>query len=81
MRLQSNHARGPFQQLRLAIQRGLTYRLYVLYHRIGGIKSELEVSQNTLPAHHIPNKPVLAGDRQATTSYRRLGECHQNSGA
>ena len=53
MRLQSNHARWPFQQLRLAIQRGLTCRLYVLYFRIEGIKSKLEVSQTTLVAYHI----------------------------
>ncbi|KAI0286089.1 hypothetical protein BGY98DRAFT_1183097 [Russula aff. rugulosa BPL654] len=44
MRLQSNRARGPFQQLRLAIQRGLTCRLYVLYYRIESIKSKLELA-------------------------------------
>ncbi|KAF8493201.1 hypothetical protein F5888DRAFT_1908770 [Russula emetica] len=44
MRLQSNQARRPFQQLRLAIQRGLTYRLIVLYFRIEGIKSKLELA-------------------------------------
>ncbi|KAF8481433.1 hypothetical protein F5888DRAFT_713893 [Russula emetica] len=44
MRLQSNQARRPFQQLRLAIQRGLTYRLFVLYFRIEGIKSKLELA-------------------------------------
>jgi hypothetical protein len=43
MRVESNLARGPFQQLRLAIQRGLTCRLSVLYYRIEGMKSKLEV--------------------------------------
>ena len=66
MRLQSNHARWLFQQLRLAIQRGLTCRLYVLYYRIECIKSELEVSQTTLLAHHIYslNSSQLAIDKQ-----------------
>jgi hypothetical protein len=66
MRLQSNHARGPFQQLRLAIQRGLTCRLYVLYYRIESIKSKLEVSQTTLLAHNIYsiNSSQLAIDKQ-----------------
>jgi hypothetical protein len=64
MRLQSNDARGPFQQLRLAIQRGLTWRLFVLYYRIEGIKLKLEVSQATPLAHtHILNKLIPAGDR------------------
>src|SRR5713101_10203076 len=66
MRLQSNHARGPFQQLHLAIRRGLTCRLYVLYYRIEGIRSKLEVSQTTLLAHHIYsiNSSQLAIDKQ-----------------
>ena len=41
MRIKSNHARGTFQQLRLAVR--LTYRLYALYYRIEAIKSKLEV--------------------------------------
>jgi len=48
MRVESNHARGPFQQLRLAFQRGLTCRLYVLYYRVEGMKLKLEVCQTTL---------------------------------
>ncbi|KAF8479561.1 hypothetical protein DFH94DRAFT_744429 [Russula ochroleuca] len=44
MRVESNLARGPFQQLRLAIQRGLTCRLSVLYYRIEGMKSKLELA-------------------------------------
>ena len=66
MRLQNNRARGPFQQLRLAIQCSLTCRLYVLYYRIERIKSNLEVSQTTLLAHHIysNNSSQLAIDEQ-----------------
>jgi len=42
MRMESNHARGIFQQL-LTLLRGLTYRLYSLYGQIEDIKSGLEV--------------------------------------
>ncbi len=48
MRVESNNARWPFQQLRLVIQRGLTCRLYVLYYQIEGIKLKLEVCQTTI---------------------------------
>ena len=66
MRLQSNQARGPFQQLRLAIQCNLTCQLYLLYYRIERIKSKLEVSQTTLLAHHtyLTNSSQLAIDEQ-----------------
>ena len=55
MRSQSNLARWPFQQLRLAIQCGLTCRIYVLYYRIESIKTKLEVSRTTLLrlVHHM----------------------------
>lgn len=43
MRLESNHARGTFDQLRVAFLHSLTYRLYSLYCQIEGIKSGLEV--------------------------------------
>jgi hypothetical protein len=43
MRLESNHARGTFNQLRVALLHSLTYRLYSLYCQIEGIKSGLEV--------------------------------------
>ena len=43
MRLESNHARGTYNQLRVAFLHGLTYRLYSLYYQIEAIKSELEV--------------------------------------
>jgi len=43
MRLESNHAQGTFNQLRVALLHGLTFKLYSLYHRIEAIKSELEV--------------------------------------
>jgi hypothetical protein len=62
MRVESNHARGPFQQLRLAIQRRLTWRLYVLYYQIEGMKSKLEVYQTTLLVRHTHNNPLSACD-------------------
>jgi hypothetical protein len=66
MRLQSNQARRLFQQLRLAIQRGLTCRLFIVYYQMEGIKSKLEVSQTTLLAHHMCsiNSSQLAIDNQ-----------------
>jgi hypothetical protein len=41
MRIESNQARGTFQQLRIAVR--LTSKLYALYYRIEAIKSRLEV--------------------------------------
>ncbi len=66
MRVESNNARWPFQQLRLAIQRGLTCRLYVLYCRIEGIKLKLEVCQTTLLVYlaHSLNPSQLAIDKR-----------------
>jgi len=46
--MESNHAKGTFQQLRIAVQGGLTCRLYALYYRIETIKSRLEVCFATL---------------------------------
>jgi hypothetical protein len=43
MRVESNYAQGTFQQLRLALRRGLTCRLYSLRHRVEAVKSKLEV--------------------------------------
>ena len=43
MRLESNHAQGSFNQLRVALLHGLTYKLYSLYYQIEAIKSDLEV--------------------------------------
>ena len=43
MRVESNHAQGTFNQLRVSLLHGLTYRLYSLYYQIEAIKSELEV--------------------------------------
>ena len=62
MRMESNLAWWPFQQLRLAIQRGLTFRLYILYYRIKGIKSRLEVCQIPLLIHHTPAECIPARD-------------------
>jgi len=39
MRLESNHAQGTFNQLRVALLQGLTYRLCSLYYQIEAIKS------------------------------------------
>ena len=61
MRMESNHARGTFQQLRLAIQRCLTYRLHVLYYRIEAIKARLEVCETILPVYYTVNDDVKAG--------------------
>jgi len=44
MRMESNHARGIFQQLRLAVQHGLTCKLFALYYRIEALKSRLELA-------------------------------------
>ena len=41
--MESNHARGTFQQLRLTLMGGLTCKLLSLYYQIESIKSELEV--------------------------------------
>ena len=43
MRTESNHARGTFQQLRIALVGGLTCKLLSLYYQIESIKSDLEV--------------------------------------
>jgi len=51
MRVESNHARGPFRQLRLAFRCGLTCRLYVLYYRVEGMELKLEVCQTTPVVH------------------------------
>jgi hypothetical protein len=66
MRIESNHARGTFQQLRVALLRGLTCKLYSLYGRIESIKSELEVHRVILLVSCIADDSVSAGGRQAT---------------
>ena len=43
LRLESNHAQGTFNQLRVALLHGLTYKLFSLYNQIEGIKSKIEV--------------------------------------
>ena len=43
MRVESNRAPGIFNQLRVALLHGLTYKLFSLYYKIEAIKSELEV--------------------------------------
>ena len=53
MRVESHRARGVSQQLRLALLRGLTCRLYFLYYRIEAVKSELEVCCNILLVYRV----------------------------
>jgi len=43
MRLESNHAQGIFDQLRVALLHGLTFKLFSLRFQIEAIKSRLEV--------------------------------------
>ena len=43
MRTESNHARGTFRQLRIALLGGLTYRLLSLYYQIESIKPEADL--------------------------------------
>jgi hypothetical protein len=43
MRMESNHARGFFAQLRLVVQRGLSCRLYALHYRVKALKSKLQL--------------------------------------
>jgi hypothetical protein len=68
MRVESNHARGTFQQLRLALLCGLTCRLYSLYYRIEAIKSEIEVCC-TAP---LPIYPVSMTASQLAVDERLL---------
>ena len=60
MRVESNHARGAFQQLRVALLRGLTCRLYSLYCRVKIIKSKLEVRYTTPLVRHVIDDGVSA---------------------
>jgi hypothetical protein len=53
MRIENNHAKGIFQQLRIAILRGLTCKLHTLYYRIDAIKSRLEVRRLALLGNRI----------------------------
>ena len=43
LRVESNRAPGTFNQLRLAVLHGLTYKLLSLFYQIEAIKSDLEV--------------------------------------
>ena len=51
MRMESNHAQCIFRQLQLAVQRGLTRKLFALYYRIEALKSRLEVCLTNLFDH------------------------------
>jgi len=61
MRLESNHSRGIFQQLYIALLGGLTCKLLSLYYRIEAVKSGLEVRCTTLVVYHIVDGLVSAG--------------------
>ena len=43
IRMESHRAPGILQQLRLAVQYGLTYKLYTLSSRVVAIKVEIKV--------------------------------------
>ena len=60
MRVESNNAWGTFRQLRLALLRGLTFRLHCLYCRIEVIKSKLVVHYTTLVVQHVINDECLS---------------------
>ncbi|SRR5216683_4260903 len=76
MRIESNHARRTFQQLRLAVR--LTYKLYALYYRIEAIKSRLEVCFTPLSLPLIQSimasqlavdeQQIAIADSESTTS-------------
>jgi len=51
IRIESNRAPGTFNQLRVALLHGLTYKLLSLYYQIEAIKSELEVCGTPLRVH------------------------------
>ena len=65
MRVQSNSAMGTFNQLRVALLHGLTYKLFSLYNQVEGIKSELEVrSTLTLFISHLMTASQVEIDKQ-----------------
>jgi len=66
MRMESNSAPGTFNQLRVAVLHGLTYRLLSLHYQIEAIKSELEVRCTLLQVHHAVDDGVSAESRQTT---------------
>jgi hypothetical protein len=53
MRMKSNRGRGIFQQLRLALRCGLTYKLYTLRCQIEDIKAKLEVRWAILLVYRV----------------------------
>jgi len=48
MRTKSHRAPGILQQLQLAVQNNLTYKLYALSSQVEAIKIKIEVRWNTL---------------------------------
>ena len=66
MRVESNRAPGTFNQLRVALLHGLTYKLFSLYYQIEAIKSQLEVRCTPLLVHHAVDDDASAGSRRTT---------------
>ena len=66
MRVESNSAPGTFNQLRVALLHGLTYKLFSLYYQIEAIKSDLEIRCAPLLVHHAVDDGTSAESRQAT---------------
>ena len=66
MRVESNSAPGTFNQLRVALLHGLTYKLLSLYNQIQAIKSEVEVRCAPLQVHHAADDGTPAESRQTT---------------
>jgi hypothetical protein len=64
MRMESNRAPGTFNQLRVALLHGLTYKLFSLCYKIEAIKAELEVRRTPLCSHRAADDGALAEGRQ-----------------
>jgi len=56
MRMESHHAQGTLNQLRVALLHGLTFKLFSLYYQIEAIKSELEVE---IDKHQLNNVEIV----------------------
>src|SRR6266566_1216716 len=66
VRMESHRAPGILQQLRLAVQYGLTCKLYTLSSRIVAIKVEIKVRYSLFFFIPTINEGVLASYRRAT---------------
>ena len=66
MRVESNRAQGTFNQLRVSLVHGLTYRLLSLYYQIEAIKWELEVRFGLVHVHRVVDDGASAESRRTT---------------